>query len=244
MKKFVPVSLDVPLCSQHVEALENLLARKDELSERDDVLPFFREHEQLAVLMGMFNSRISWVDQVAWEFDIFGDFACDLAVGEKDRGAYCFIEFEDARSNSVFQKQGAKAAREWGKRFDHGYSQAIDWAHKLDDLKRSNAILQRFDKHEITYEMVLVVGRDKHLDAGELQRLSWRSDNVLVGNKKILCMTFDGLLNQLKARLRGLTEVARAAATLATAQQLVDPARSQGPSNPVTPPEPPPGNLA
>jgi hypothetical protein len=218
MKKFAPVSLDFPLCCQQVEELEKLLASKDELSERDDVLPFFRQHEQLAVLMGMFNSRISWVDRIAWEFDIFGDFACDLAVGEKERGAYCLIEFEDARHGSVFQRQGEKATREWGKRFDHGYSQAIDWAHKLDDLTRSGSVLARFDRPEITFEMVLVIGRDKHLDAGERHRLSWRSEHVLVASKKVLCMTFDGLLSQLKVRLRGLTEVASAAATIALAQ--------------------------
>src|SRR5437660_8646918 len=104
MKNFQSIALDFPLCCKHVEEFEQLLASKDELSERGDVLPFFQKHEQLAVLMGMFNSRISWVDRVAWEFDSFGDFACDLAVGEKDRGAYCLIEFEDAASNSVFQK--------------------------------------------------------------------------------------------------------------------------------------------
>jgi hypothetical protein len=118
-------------------------------------------------------------------------------------------------ANSVFQKQGEKATREWGRRFDHGYSQAIDWAHKLDDLRRTNSVVARFDLHEIYYEMVLIAGRDKHLDTGEKQRLNWRSDNVLIGNKKVLCMTFDGLLNQLRVRLRGLTEVARIAANLA-----------------------------
>src|SRR5260370_3820620 len=151
MKKFKPVALEFRLCSQHVDAFEELLTRKDKLSEQHDVVPFLKKYEQLAVLMGMFNSRISWVDRIAWEFDIFGDFACDLAVGEKDRGAYCLIEFEDAASNSVFQKQGEKATREWGKRFDHGYSQAIDWAHKLDDLRRTKSVLARFDQLEVTY---------------------------------------------------------------------------------------------
>src|SRR5882762_9676393 len=106
MKQFQSIALDFPLCCKHVEEFEKLLATKDELSERDDVLPFFQKYEQLAVLMGMFNSRISWVDRIAWEFDIFGDFACDLAVGEWARGAYCFVEFEDGRRDSVFQQQG------------------------------------------------------------------------------------------------------------------------------------------
>jgi hypothetical protein len=242
MKRFDPVCLDFPLCGQQVDELEKLLASKDELSERDDVLPFFRQREQLAVLMGMFNARISWVDQLAWEFDVFGDFACDLAVGEKDRGAYCLIEFEDARINSVFHRQGEKATREWGKRFDHGYSQAIDWAHKLDDLTGSNSVLARFDRPEISYEMVLVIGRDQHLDAGERQRLSWRSENVLVGSKKVLCMTYDGLLSQLKVRLRGLTEVARAAATIALAQQPLIPPPAPAAARPAAPRDTPPAD--
>jgi hypothetical protein len=190
------------------------------------VLPFFQAREQLAILMGMFNPRISWVDRIAWEFDIFGDFACDLAIGEKDRGAYCLIEFEDATSNSIFQKQGEKATREWGKRFDHGYSQTIGWAHKLDDLKRTNALFARFEQGEISYEMVLTVGRDSHLNAGEKQRLNWRSENVLVGNRKVICMTFDGLLSQLNVRLKGFVDVASAgaaAAKLAAAAKASDP---------------------
>src|SRR5271156_3354035 len=125
MKNFKPISLDFPLWSLQLDAFEALLANNESLSERRDVLPFFKKHEQLAVMMGMFNLRILSVDRIAWEFDILGDFACDFAIGDKDRGAYCLIEFEDAKINSVFQKHSKKATREWGTRFDHGYSQAI-----------------------------------------------------------------------------------------------------------------------
>ena len=62
-------------------------------------------------------------------------------------------------------------------------------------------MLSRFGQHDIKYEAVLVVGRDAHLDAGEKQRLAWRADNVMVGTKKIICMTFDGLLSQFRNRL-------------------------------------------
>lgn len=44
MKKFKPVELELPLCSQHMDAFEALLTSKDELSERDDVLPFFKQY--------------------------------------------------------------------------------------------------------------------------------------------------------------------------------------------------------
>src|SRR4051812_16844827 len=215
MKKLEEILFDYARCRQQVEEFRSWLAGKDELSERGDVLPFFRDRPHMAALLGMFNPRIAWADRIAWEFDLFGDFACDLAVGEWERGAYCFVEFEDARRDSVFQKQGAKATREWGRRFDHGCSQVIDWAHKLDGRSPSADVLARFGRHEINYEAVLVIGRDDHLDAGEKQRLSWRNDNVAVNTKRIFCMTFDELLSQLSVRLAALTAVETAVASRA-----------------------------
>ncbi|HEV3260056.1 MAG TPA: Shedu anti-phage system protein SduA domain-containing protein [Gemmataceae bacterium] len=213
MKKLEEIAFDYPRCRHQVEEFRSWLAGKDELSEQSEVLPFFRHRPQMAVLFGMFNPRIAWADQVAWEFDIFGDFACDLAVGEWGRGAYCFVEFEDARRDSVFQKQGAKATRQWGRRFDHGYSQIIDWAHKLDGRSPSADLLARFDRHEISFEAILVIGRDQHLDASEKQRLNWRNDNVAVNTKKIFSMTFDELLSQFSVRLAALAAVATAGAS-------------------------------
>jgi hypothetical protein len=226
MKKLEPVVFDYPACRRQVEEFRALLASKDELSEREDVLPFFRARPQLAVLLGMFNPRIAWADRIAWEFDVFGDFACDLAVGEWDRGAYCLVEFEDARRDSIFERQGQKATREWGRRFDHGCSQILDWAHKLADLSASADFLARFGRREISYEAVLVIGRDRHLDAGEKQRLAWRTDSVTVNAKKVICMTFDELLNQLSVRLSTLAAVAAAAPDITTPT----PGRKRGPA--------------
>src|SRR5262245_41387722 len=99
MKKLEEIAVDYALCRRQVEEFRSWLAGKEELSERDDVLPFFRARPHLALLFAMFNPwRIARADRIAWEFDIFGDFTCDLAVGEWDRGAYCFVEFEDAHS--------------------------------------------------------------------------------------------------------------------------------------------------
>jgi hypothetical protein len=201
MKMLQPITFDYPLWRQQVEEFRDWLSSKEEMSERSDVLPFFRDRPQMAALFGTFNDRIAVADRIAWEFDIFGDFACDLAVGEWARGAYCFIEFEDARRESVFRRQGSKATREWGSRFDHGYSQIIDWVHKLDGRSPSTDLLARFGRHEINFEAVLVIGRDQHLDYGEKQRLAWRNDNVAVNSKKIYCMTFDELLSQFSVRL-------------------------------------------
>jgi hypothetical protein len=207
-KQLETVEFDYPLCRQQVEEFQAWLAASDELSERDDVLPFFKDRQQMALLFGMFNQQIGWSDRFATEFDIFGDFACDLVVGEWGTCAYCFVEFEDAKSDSVFERQGTKATREWGRRFDHGYSQIIDWAHKLDGRAPSNDLLARFERYEINYEAVLVVGRDGHLNQAEKQRLNWRADKVLVDTKKVVCLTFDGLLSQFQTRLRALASAA------------------------------------
>jgi hypothetical protein len=211
MKKLDEIAFDYAECSKQVEEFRTLLATKDDLSEKNDIQPFFRARPQLSVLFGMFNPRIAWADRIGWEFDIFGDFASDLIVGEWDRAEYCLVEFEDARRNSIFEKAGTKVTREWGKRFDHGYSQIIDWAHKLDDRSASADFLARFGQREIRFEAVLVIGRSGHLDAAEKQRLSWRTDKVVVNAKKVACMTFDDLLDQFMVRLRILAAVEAAA---------------------------------
>ena len=36
-------------------------------------------------------------DLLAWEYDLFGDFSCDLVVGDSVRKAFNFIEFEGDR---------------------------------------------------------------------------------------------------------------------------------------------------
>jgi Shedu protein SduA, C-terminal len=201
MKKLEEVVFDYAVCRAEVEALRAWLATTDELSERDDVLPFFKDRRHLAILFEVFNPRIGWADRFATEFDIFGDFTCDLAVGNWASRAYCFVELEDARTDSVFEKQGKKVTREWGRQFDHGYSQIIDWFHKLDGRSPSEDLLARFGDYSISYEAVLVIGRDKHMDEGEKQRLAWRSDKVTVNSKKVYCTTFDALLRQFSTRL-------------------------------------------
>lgn len=204
MKQFDPIAFDYHACRAQLDEFHTLLAAKTELAERGDVLPFFRDRRQLALLLGMFNIKIKRADRIAYEFDLFGDFACDLVVGEWASGSYCFIEFEDATENSVFEQKGVKATREWSRRFDHGFSQIVDWCHKLHGLDRSPDFETRFGRHTINFEAVLVVGRDQHLRAGEPGRLEWRTSYVTVNSKKVTCLTFDQLEAQLAVRLNSL----------------------------------------
>ncbi len=75
----------------------DLLLTKSELSEKHDILPFFESHDHLSALVGMLNRSIGRIDKLGHEYDIFGDFRCDLVIGYALKYAYILFEFEDAR---------------------------------------------------------------------------------------------------------------------------------------------------
>jgi hypothetical protein len=210
MKTFEPFTFDPPQCRKEVGDLGRWLERRPQLDEKKHILPFFRRRRQLAAFIAAYSPSLVRLDRIAYEYPLFGDFACDLVVGDSARRAYCFIEFEDAGPNSLFVKQGRKATREWSPRFDHGYSQIIDWFHKLDDFRRSDDFVTRFGSRSVHYSGVLVVGRDQYLLPGERERLEWRQNNVVVGSRHVKCVTLDGLLADLQGRLEAFPPTARA----------------------------------
>ena len=177
MKRFDSFKIDFDRCHAELDDFKDLLGRFENavLKEREDVLSFFRTHRHLAALAGHFMPKIVNVDRLAYEFDFFGDYAADLAVGDSKRGAYCFIEFENAATDSIFVKAGKKASLEWAARFDKGYSQIIDWFWKLNDMAGTSSMKARFDNQDsIDYYALLVIGRSKELMPLEQKRLESR----------------------------------------------------------------------
>ena len=69
----------------------------------------------------------------------------------RSRRACTFVELEDAGPRSLFVKHGDKSTREWSPRFDHGYSQVVDWFHKLQDMTHTATMEARFGKRAIDY---------------------------------------------------------------------------------------------
>jgi hypothetical protein len=197
MKDFQTHSFDLAACRQEVLELKLLLDGSANLQERKHIQPFFRARKHLSAWLGSRSPKIAWPDRLATEYDLFGDFACDVAVGDSVNKAYCFIEFEDAGPKSLFVKQGKKATREWSPRFDHGYSQIIDWFYKLEDRRNSDEHEARFGARSIHYMGVLVVGRDQYMNAGERLRLEWRRQHVIVHSRNIRCVTYDELQQDL-----------------------------------------------
>ena len=87
MKQFLSSEFDPIACRKQLSDLQELLRRKS-LSELDDILPFFRERQQLSLFISSYNTNISRRDRIAFEYDIFGDFRSDLVVGDSVSHSY------------------------------------------------------------------------------------------------------------------------------------------------------------
>ncbi len=208
MPDFLAHTLDRVGARSEVAELEALLLENSMLKEA--ALRLLRARPHVSALIGLYNPAVKRVDRLAYEYPLFGDFRCDLVIGDSETRACAFIELEDAGPRSLFVTHGGKATREWSPRFDHGYSQVVDWFHKLQDMTNTAAMEARLGKRGIDYTGVLVVGRDQHMGAGERERLRWRREHVIVNSKRIFCVTYDELLEDLEFRLDWYGPVAEA----------------------------------
>ncbi|HIK09303.1 MAG TPA: DUF4263 domain-containing protein [Oscillatoriaceae cyanobacterium M33_DOE_052] len=178
--------------------LQQLLQSRRYLSERDDILPFFRQREHLSAFLSYLHPRILRYDRIAFEFDIFGDFKSDLVVGDSVTQSYFFVEFEDAGAESIFLSNPNRSTPEWAPRFERGFSQIIDWFCKLDEMEKTDSFEDKFGSRSIDYMGLLVIGRSHSLSPRERRRLKWRRENTVVNSKHIYCMTFDELSEDLQ----------------------------------------------
>ncbi len=201
MKEFAKVNFDPVICRFQLEEFKELLQQKQSLSEKNDILPFFRERTQLSVFLGSYHKNIERLNRVAFEYDIFGDFAADLVVGDSRKKSYCFIEFEDARPNSVFVSKTGKYCPDWSPRFEKGFSQIIDWFWKIDDFERTDDFENRFGGRRIDYIGMLIIGRNDYLEPRDKKRLVWRQEHLVLNSKHVYCLTFDDLYNDLLFRI-------------------------------------------
>jgi hypothetical protein len=196
------VTFDPDKCRSEIADLGALLAAKPDLSESKDIQPFFESHEQLSAFLGSYAPEIGPATDIVFEYPIFGNFRADLIVGNKAAGAFCFVEFEDGRQNSLFRKT-TRDLSEWSPRFEHGYSQIIDWFSLLDDLKKTDIFKRTFGKDYVRFSAMLLIGRDSSfVEEHDKTRLDWRTDNLLLNSQPVICVTFDELHRKLDWRLK------------------------------------------
>lgn len=204
MKEFEDHSLSIETCVNELEALKNLLASKKELKERAEILPFFKKHRQLSAYIGTtYVPLLDEPNKIAFEYDLFGDFTCDLVVGDWKHKKFLFVEFENAKKDSLFSKKKSKTTTEWGSRLDHGFSQVVDWFWILSEEKVSRKYEEKFGTRDASMHGLVVVGRSDDVKNRKKDeaRLLWRQDHVLVDSKKITIVTFDQLAEQISSAL-------------------------------------------
>lgn len=194
------VVFDRAKCLAEVREFQSFLGSHTTLKERDEISPFFKARDHLSAFLGVYNYRTIKFDRIGHEYPLFGDFKCDLVVGDWSRRSYVFVEFEDAAPESIFVKK-SRNTPEWSPRFEHGFSQIVDWFYKLDTQRHLPDFEERFGARIIHASGLLVVGRKQDFGPRETDRLHWRQDHIAVNGKRIDCMTFDDLCEDMLARL-------------------------------------------
>jgi hypothetical protein len=194
-------------CRTELAAYKRLLDARQDLGERKDVHRFFRRRKHLSALIGTFAPDLGPAKQMAFEFPFLGDFCADLVLGNRGTGAFCVVEFEDGRRDSIFRKARQRSATEWSPRFEHGFSQLVDWFYSLDDFKKTDRFAQDFGHGHIRFVALLILGRNAGVSEQDRNRLRWRTEKVRVDSHTVECYTFDDLYHYLNMRLSFYPEV-------------------------------------
>jgi hypothetical protein len=139
-KKLNPIVFNPTRCRRDLAAFQKLLQSKKELAERSDIQQFFKKRKQLSAFIGTYASNLGPAKLLGFDFPFMGDFSADIVLGNKEKGVFCVIEFEDGKANSIFTKRPKKSTTEWSRRFEHGFSQLVDWFYSLDDFKKTERL--------------------------------------------------------------------------------------------------------
>ena len=172
------------------------LLRTRHLGEKKHILPFFAKHRQMAALAGCLFPEITNFDRIKTEWNVFDGLRADLVVGDSKKQAFIIVEFEDGRKNSLFK--GKRRYPEWSQRYEHGFSQIIDWVWKIAKRDTDLEFQTEFGSITPKFHFLLVVGRIAGVATPrEQHRLSWRNREVIVGGRRVECITFDELAQRI-----------------------------------------------
>ena len=176
---FKQITFDPQQCRIEIDEFGALLKNKTDLSEKSDVQPFFKAREQLSGFIGSYMRNIGPATEIGFEYQFYGDFAADLVVGVKAHRRFCVIEFEDGRTKSIFKSSQNNKTKIWSPRFEHGFSQIVDWYSMLDDLKKT----QRFKRDFGDVDLPKFRGRSEGEHNVSPRSKSWADDDI-PGNSK------------------------------------------------------------
>lgn len=139
-----------------IEEFRHFLAANPR-GEREQYLPFFRNHQQLCAFLGTLYDEVSSGTHIKAELPLWGDFVCDLAVGNVDDGALVLVEFEDAAPTSIFRPKKARKNNVWGQRVEQAVSQVTDWLFRLHSEGPSDQLNRDLGVRRINVMGLIVV---------------------------------------------------------------------------------------
>ena len=205
MGKFERIRLNLIQLRAELNEFQQFLNSATRLKEWEQIAPFFKPRKHLVAALGFMHAGIGLPNRVSTELSLFGDFACDAASGdtESDSTPFLLVEFEDATERSVLgNAAGGRMIKPWSPRFDHGFSQLVDWAWRLScEPQGSPAFRRIFGVNDPSIHFLLLAGRDADLDDDDKARIRWRANSVAFGAYRMSCLTFDAALNTLRRRL-------------------------------------------
>jgi hypothetical protein len=194
-KDFTEVAFNPKQFKKELDQFGALLESTKIFSERD-IQALFKASLHLTAYIGTTFGNIGVARQVAYEFEIMGDYGADIVFGNREK-QFCLVELEDGNPNSVLEKVGKKSTKEWARRFEHGFSQIVDWFCHLDDFKKTDRFHRNFGYGHIDFVGLLLIGRNEGLDDDDIRRLRWRTHHVIVSSHPVHCMTYDDLYKEL-----------------------------------------------
>ena len=109
---------------------------------------------------------------------------------------------EDARDESIFASVKQKSTQEWSRRFEHGFSQIVDWFWSLDDVKNSERFARDFGSGHCRFHGLLLIGRSAALSEADRSRLRWRTERVVVNSHCVHCRSYDDVYEDLLWRIQ------------------------------------------
>jgi hypothetical protein len=197
VKDLQPHVIDASQCRSEWREFAALLTSKAALSEKDDVLPFFKRRQNLSLLICNYFPKIKKADRFAHEYEIDGDFVADLVVGDSSKHHYLLVEFENGAKDSIFKKKKSKATPDWAPRFEGAYSQLTDWLWKLEDKRSTADFVSTFGDRRAWFQGLIITGKDMTLSRQEKDRLKWRMDRTMIDSNPISVVSFDELSEDL-----------------------------------------------
>ena len=195
MKAFSPLHPDHSAITKELLEFRDFLSSKQDLDERNDIIPFFKERAQICFMIAAAHGVRA--DCIAYEYDLFGDFVVDMVVGSKAEERYFFVEFEDAKPGSLF-RQSNRSNTVWGTSVSAAFYQIVDWFWKLHDQSHTSDFENRFGTRAPNVTGVILAGRNSYVSDVDRQRL--KSSNVFI-------YTFDDLLTLLNYRFKWFEEI-------------------------------------